>query len=60
MVIEHPSGCYSAPVYPLVPRNQSDGYALVYDGRNCTGHVIAVVPPGEQTTQEFGSSVFVK
>ncbi|MFF7455399.1 hypothetical protein [Kitasatospora sp. NPDC008115] len=59
VVIDNPSGCYNAPIFPLIVRNNTDEYALVYNGPNCTGHVIAVVPPGGQTTQEFGSSVFV-
>ncbi|MER7706096.1 hypothetical protein ABTX81_24780 [Kitasatospora sp. NPDC097605] len=58
--IDNPSGCYNAPVVPLVASNNTDEYALVYNGPNCTGYVIAVVPPGGQATQEFGASVFVK
>ncbi|GAA1389713.1 hypothetical protein GCM10009639_17680 [Kitasatospora putterlickiae] len=60
VVIENPSGCYDAPVFPLILRNNTDEYVLVYDGPHCTGHVLAVVPPGGHTTQEFGSSVFVR
>ncbi|MFF0390071.1 hypothetical protein ACFYS8_15510 [Kitasatospora sp. NPDC004615] len=58
--INNPSGCYNAQIFPLILRNDTDEYALVYDGPNCTGQVIAVVPPGGSTTQEFGASVFIK
>ncbi|MFJ9441384.1 hypothetical protein ACIRRH_05865 [Kitasatospora sp. NPDC101235] len=40
--------------------NETNGFALVYDRANCTGNVIAVVAPGDNATQEFGSSVFIK
>ncbi|MFB7909412.1 hypothetical protein ACFC1T_23535 [Kitasatospora sp. NPDC056076] len=56
-VIKNPSGCYNAPIVPLILENRTDGPARVYDGANCTGRVIAVVPPGGHTTQEFGASV---
>ncbi|MEU8539004.1 hypothetical protein AB0C52_03225 [Streptomyces sp. NPDC048717] len=58
--IRNPSGCYEAPVFPLILRNQTNASALVHDGANCTGRVIAVVPPGGRTTQEFGRSVSIK
>ncbi|GGQ90553.1 hypothetical protein [Kitasatospora griseola] len=57
--IENPSGCYNAQIFPLILRNETNEYALVYDGSNCTGQVIAVVPPGGSTTQEFGQSVYI-
>ncbi|MFE7592224.1 hypothetical protein ACFU6K_22735 [Kitasatospora sp. NPDC057512] len=57
-VIENPSGCNNATYRPLIVQNDTNEYALVYDGPDCTGNVIAVVPPGGHTTQEFGSSVF--
>ncbi|MFE6867878.1 hypothetical protein ACFVFS_15080 [Kitasatospora sp. NPDC057692] len=59
-VITDPSGCYNSSIVPLIVFNETDGTALVYSGPNCTGSVIAVVPPGGGTTQEFGSSVFVR
>ncbi|MEU7024018.1 hypothetical protein ABZ990_25635 [Streptomyces sp. NPDC046203] len=59
-VIQNPSGCYAAPVFPLTVQNETDEYALVYDGANCTGNAIAIVPPGGRTTQEFGRSVYIK
>ncbi|MET8542100.1 hypothetical protein ABZW03_15790 [Kitasatospora sp. NPDC004799] len=59
-IVKDPSGCYNAQVVPLILRNETDESATVYDGANCTGQVIAVVPPGGHTTQEFGSSVYVK
>ncbi|ANW19375.1 hypothetical protein [Streptomyces clavuligerus] len=57
--IENPSGCYSGRYWPLVVNNQTDGYALVYDGPNCTGRVIEVVPPGGMATSELGRSVSI-
>ncbi|MET8701529.1 hypothetical protein ACFVUH_20015 [Kitasatospora sp. NPDC058032] len=59
-VITNPSGCYNSTIVPLIVFNETDGFALVYSGPNCTGNVIAVVPPGGGTTQEFGSSVYIK
>ncbi|MFF2076971.1 hypothetical protein ACFVXG_19680 [Kitasatospora sp. NPDC058162] len=58
-VITNPSGCYNAPIFPLILENRTNEYALVYSGPNCSGDVIATVPPGGRTTQEFGSSVFI-
>ncbi|MFE7532572.1 hypothetical protein ACFU7Y_43820 [Kitasatospora sp. NPDC057542] len=57
--IQNPSGCYNAPIFPLIVQNETNESVRVYDGPNCTGNVIAVVPPGGGTTQEFGSSVYV-
>ncbi|MER7212063.1 hypothetical protein [Streptosporangium sp. NPDC000239] len=58
-VVENPSGCVDARLRPLILRNETNEYALVYSGPNCTGQIVAVVQPGGRTTQEFGSSVFV-
>ncbi|TDC76471.1 hypothetical protein [Streptomyces hainanensis] len=58
-VVENPSGCVNASISPLILFNRTNEFALVYDGANCTRNVIAVVPPGGQTTREFGVSVFV-
>ncbi|MBO1417867.1 hypothetical protein [Streptomyces sp. FH025] len=57
--IQNPSGCYNAPIFPLIVQNETNKNATVYDGPNCTGNVLATVPPGGGTTQEFGSSVYV-
>ncbi|MFJ5924606.1 hypothetical protein ACIQF6_18605 [Kitasatospora sp. NPDC092948] len=57
--IDNPSGCYNGQIFPLVVRNETNEYALIYDGPNCTGQVIAVVPPGGSSTQEFGASVYI-
>ncbi|MFC4010007.1 hypothetical protein ACFOY2_22455 [Nonomuraea purpurea] len=58
-VVENPSGCIEPRIRPLILHNNTNEYALVYNGHNCTGQVIAVVPPGGRTTQVLGSSVFV-
>ncbi|MFE7423941.1 hypothetical protein ACF1BP_33460 [Streptomyces sp. NPDC014735] len=58
-VVQNPSGCVNAEIRPLILSNHTNEYALVYGGPNCTGQVLAVVPPGGRTIQEFGSSVFV-
>lgn len=57
---QNPSGCYSGRYWPLIVQNDTDEYALIYDGQNCTGQVISVVPPGGSETQEFGSSVSIQ
>ncbi|MPY54245.1 hypothetical protein [Streptomyces acidicola] len=58
-VIQNPSGCYQPNIWPLIVRNETNGYALVYGCSDCSGDVIAVVPPGGSTTQEFGGSVYI-
>ncbi|MFJ6138025.1 hypothetical protein [Kitasatospora sp. NPDC092286] len=58
-VVENPSGCVNADIWPLILHNRTNEYAVVYSGPNCTGDVLTVVPPGGRTTQEFGSSVYV-
>ncbi|MCG5214842.1 hypothetical protein [Streptosporangium sp. KLBMP 9127] len=58
-VVENPSGCVEPHLRPLILHNDTNEYALVYSGPYCTGPVIAVVPPGGHTTQEFGNSVYV-
>ncbi|MCX4870627.1 MULTISPECIES: hypothetical protein [unclassified Streptomyces] len=58
-VVENPSGCIDARIWPLVLHNRTNEYAMVYSGPNCTGDVLAVVPPGGRTVQEFGASVFI-
>lgn len=58
-VVENPSGCIDAKIRPLILHNRTNEYALVHSGPNCTGDIVAVVPPGGRTTQEFGASVFI-
>lgn len=58
-VVENPSGCINADIWPLTVQNRTNEYAIVYDGPDCSGRVLAVVPPGGRATEEFGASVFV-
>ncbi|MEV7941700.1 hypothetical protein AB0O82_36955 [Kitasatospora sp. NPDC088264] len=53
----NPSGCYGSDIWPLIVENRTDKPAQVYDQPGCAGSVIAVVPPGESGTFEFGASV---
>jgi len=57
--INNPIGCYNRQIPPLAVRNDTNKYALIYDGPNCTGQVIAVVPPGNTSTQGLGASVYI-
>jgi hypothetical protein len=62
-VVENPSGCVNAVLRPLVVRNETNEYALVYEGENCAGRVLEVIPPGGKSSDryasEYGASVFL-
>ncbi|GAA2375247.1 hypothetical protein MTQ13_04555 [Streptomyces sp. XM4011] len=59
----NPSGCLNGgPIRPMTVINNTNEYAIIYDGPNCTGNVLEVVPPGGTSTgfgTEFGASVYV-
>ncbi|MGA4841353.1 hypothetical protein [Streptomyces sp. G45] len=56
---EDPSGCYDSDRWPLRVGNYTDEVALVFTGPDCTGELIELVAPGEETISEFGASVYV-
>ncbi|MFF0445124.1 hypothetical protein ACFYT4_01670 [Streptomyces sp. NPDC004609] len=55
-----PSGCYSSDRWPLSVENHTDQPALVFDGPDCSGGIVGVVPPGGSTVSEFGGSVLIR
>ncbi|MER7212061.1 MULTISPECIES: hypothetical protein [Streptosporangium] len=58
-VVENPSGCADAYPRPLVPRDETNEYALVHGGPHRTGQAVAVVQPGGRAAREFGTGVHV-
>ncbi len=61
-IIDNPSGCVAGRLRPQIVQNNTNEYALIYGGRNCTGEVLEVVAPGSSTSayaSEFGTSIFV-
>ncbi|MET2714350.1 hypothetical protein ABXV03_01240 [Streptomyces harbinensis] len=61
-VFDNPSGCVAGPIWPQIVTNNTNEYAIIYDGPNCTGRVLEVVPPGGQSSglaSEFGQSIWI-
>ncbi|MEU9315296.1 hypothetical protein [Streptomyces sp. NPDC048295] len=56
----NPSGCFDSDRWPLSVQNRTNEMVLIFDSPNCSGRVIAVVPPGSSQVSEFGASVFVR
>ncbi|EPH42934.1 hypothetical protein STRAU_4018 [Streptomyces aurantiacus JA 4570] len=56
---EEPSGCYDSDRWPLSVSNYTDEVALVFSSPGCSGQVIELVNPGDETVSEFGASVYL-
>ncbi|MGK5627968.1 hypothetical protein [Streptomyces sp. URMC 123] len=56
---EDPSGCYDTDIRPLSVSNHTDEVALVFSEAGCSGQVIELVNPGDETISESGKSVYI-
>ncbi|MER0241047.1 hypothetical protein AAHZ94_03220 [Streptomyces sp. HSW2009] len=52
--------CVNADRWPFVVKNDTRQPALVFDGRDCNGNIIGVVPPGQTRTFDFGESAYFR
>ncbi|MEV0676448.1 hypothetical protein AB0I60_07980 [Actinosynnema sp. NPDC050436] len=55
-----PSGCYHGNYLPLVVKNRTNRFAVVYDGTDCRGSVVSTVGPASDQVHEFGMSVRIE
>ncbi len=61
-VIMDPAGCHTSQNLPQVVENYTDSQALIFSGPNCTGRILQVLAPQEQSSElatALGLSVFV-
>jgi hypothetical protein len=52
-------GCYTGRFWPLAVNNQTNTPVLVFADKDCAGHLLGPVRPGQSQVFEFGGSVFV-
>ncbi|MFD9909592.1 hypothetical protein [Streptomyces sp. NPDC059063] len=59
MAYEDPSGCYDSHRWPLSVGNYTNQVVFILSEPGCSGEVLELVNPDEQTVSELGASVYV-
>ncbi|MCP2257543.1 hypothetical protein LX15_001228 [Streptoalloteichus tenebrarius] len=54
---QDPSGCFASEQYPMTIANNTDSMASVFDDAECSGTMVALIPPGGGGVFQYGSSV---